>query len=461
MNTDKFYLQWYRSSKKLNIDTWMLAGLITSFFYCLPLGRYNVGFILTDFRVFDFVILIFMLVSGINLLLKANPLWKGGSFFTRPLRIFFYLIVIGLLVTAIYNFNRVLPASIRTFRFVSYLYAGLFTMLVVNTHQKFKFIAWVIILNIALQATIGFLQGVGILPNFWPEYWQLMYAESDAPVATLSPHHKHMGVVMLIGLGLFISIYKAERNWIVKLIFLIFILFTIMVPLFSGTRTFLLGLSFFGIAYFYKSSMDMFFFTIIISVFMVIFFSLFNLEGFVKQRLEEKYEQRIQSRIDKFGYEGLYRDRLFIYQKVPDVLLDNPHIILTGTGYQNVISFIGANGAHNNYLQVFLELGLFGLIVFLWMLRQILRNLRDAARVVQTRFEKNFINSTWIIFIGIMGTMFVGETLWGQPAMFTLTGQIMVLIGLCVSPYYWFILIRKENADQTAYAASKMSAEHN
>ncbi len=450
MNGDRFYSQWYYGKKKIGPKVWFLAVLITSFFYCLPLGRYSVGIILTDFRLFDFIIVIFILTVGINLIVRADPAWKSRAFFTRQLRWLIILVIIGLMVTALYNFNRVLPASIRTFRFLSYLYVGLFTMLIVDTHERFKFICWIIVVNIAVQATIAFFQALGFLPSLWPEYWRLMYAENDAPVATLSPHHKHIGVVMLVGLALFLAMFKIYRNWFSKGVVLLAVLFSIMVPLFSGTRTFLLGMAFFILAYFLRNPQEGAFLTAIVIVFIALFFYSFNLQGVVTEKLEAKYNQRIQSRIDKFGYEGLYRDRLFIYERIPEVIAEHPQLVLTGTGFQNVISFIGANGAHNNFLEAFLELGLLGLLVFLGLITKILKNLRASSRIVRTRFEKIIIDHTWIAFVGLIGTMLVGETLWGQPAMFTLTGQIMALIGLCISPYYRFVVSTRRKHKKTA-----------
>jgi hypothetical protein len=56
--------------------TLWLAVLITSYFYALPLGRFSFGGVATDFRIYDFVFIAFMLFAGLRYGKRVNELVK-------------------------------------------------------------------------------------------------------------------------------------------------------------------------------------------------------------------------------------------------------------------------------------------------------------------------------------------------------------------------------------------------
>jgi O-antigen ligase len=119
-------------------------------------------------------------------------------------------------------------------------------------------------------------------------------------------------------------------------------------------------------------------------------------------------------------------------------------LLATGTGFQNIFKFIGANGAHNNYLHVLMELGMIGFIVFIGFLYKFWRNIYSLTGLSNERI-RTMSTFIWIAFCGLLFTMFVGETYWAQGAMFTLAGQISIVFGIAAAPLYWlkFHQIRK------------------
>ncbi|MBV6429339.1 MAG: hypothetical protein KIPDCIKN_03890 [Haliscomenobacter sp.] len=427
---------------KVSFEARLLAVLITSYFFCLPLGRFSIGFFNTDFRLFDFTIFFFILFS-FNTGLFRRIFWvtRVKAFFPYYLKWLALLVMFSLFFSVLYSRNiaYMLPTLIRVYRFLSYLYTGAAVIAIVNTTINFKFIFSVIMLNVWIQSCLGFLQGIGVLDTFWPDYWNQMYSNVKAPVATLSPHHKHIGVVMLVGLALTLGLIKYYRSriwYILPLVLLCFI--QLSVPLFSGTRTFMLGLAALVLAYIRINKA----YSFIALSFLIIIggYLLTRTNGKVIEKISAKFEERVTGRVQELGYEGLYGERTIIYYRIGLALIEHPYILVTGTGFQNIHSFIPANGAHNNYLQVLMELGIFGFAIFLFFIWKTHKNLLQTYRLISSKYIRAVVSHIWIAFVGVIATMFVGETIWGQAAMFTLAGQLIAILGLGVAPLFWAVM---------------------
>jgi hypothetical protein len=77
-------------------------------------------------------------------------------------------------------------------------------------------------------------------------------------------------------------------------------------------------------------------------------------------------------------------------------------------------------------------------------------------RSINDRDIKTIAQYTWVALCGVIMTMFVGETFWGQTAMFTLAGQLSFLFALAISPLYWlhrysYLAKRKQRVDKLAH----------
>ncbi len=420
-----------------------LAILMISFFYCLPLGRFSLGGFDSDFRVFDFAIFFVFLyyLSNQNVTREINHLLASRPWFLRWLKILSILILISILISLLYSGTSfILPRLIRAYRFIAYLLVPFLTFAVVRRKSDYLVLYNLLFWLMAGVGGIAFLQGLGFLPNFWPEYWRVMYSENDAPVATLSPHHKHMGVIMLVGVCIGIGYLLRVRSLWLKVMIAVACLVMFTVPLFAGTRTYLLG--FVGVL---PAILLIGRGQAIVPIALMVLGSIVFLSysgDSVSSRVEKKFDERVTARYEKLGYEGLYRERTVIYMDIFQAITKSPYILITGTGYQNIFKFIGANGAHNNYLQALMELGLLGFFVFISFLVILWKNLHKTFTVKDRDISLN-AQYTWVALCGILLTMFVGETFWGQAAMFTLAGQLSFLFSLAVSPLYW--LKRYEN----------------
>lgn len=417
-----------------------LCILVTSYFYCLPLGRFSFLGFASDFRVFDFVVLFFWLVNWNYLSSRVAFIHSHRQLATRYVKYLMIVILISLVFNFIFRGSSYLgPTLIRTYRFMAYLLTLVAVVAIVDSRKKFRVVLIVFFANILLQAVLAFLQGIGVLPSFWPDYWREMYSFMDAPVATLSPHHKHIAIVMLMGFSLSAALLFYYRNLLLKLFFAVCALLMVIVPLLSGTRTFVLGMTglvlallwitkgrSFGIAFFLGFGL------IIVSK---------NLPEEVSEitfeRINERYEERVLRDYRRGGVERLAVDRTVVYESVFRAITNYPYLLVTGSGFQAAAVFIYGNGAHNNFLQFLIETGIIGLSVFLLFLYTISKNLLLAGKYMPYSFENSIAQFVWIGLIGLIFTMFVGETFYAQAAMFTLTGQIMVYFGLGIAPFFW------------------------
>jgi len=331
------------------------------------------------------------------------------------------------------------PASIRLFRFVAYLSTLAALIAIVDSRIKFKIILSVFFLNILLQTSLAFLQGIEILGNFWPMYWREMYGLNDAPVATLSPHHKHIGVVMLMGLSLSLGLLQYNRQLLWKLFFGISGIIMLLIPLFSGTRTFLLGIAgvLVGLIWLSRGKALPVVLFLGLGFLVVFYYSGASIREKAVEKINEKYEERLVREYNKGGVAELASERTVIYESIFAALKKYPLLLVTGTGFQAGTVFVFGNGAHNNFLQYLLETGLIGLFFFLAFLYKASKNLKNAEKFNRYRLERTMAGYIWIGLVGLIFTMFVGETLYAQPSMFTLSGQIMIFLGLGIAPYFW------------------------
>ncbi|MEO7990190.1 MAG: O-antigen ligase family protein [Chryseolinea sp.] len=427
---------YYRKRRFVTITP--LVVLLVSYYYCLPLGRFSVGGFDSDFRVFDFAIVFNFVyyLSNPSIAKEFSILSNATAWFVRWYKVLSILVVFSILIALMYSGSSfLLPTLIRAFRFVSYMMTAFLVFAVVRNKSDFIFFFQLTFWLMAGVGFIAFLQGLGLLPNFWPDYWRIMYSENDAPVATLSPHHKHIGVIMLTGVCIGIGNLMITRSVIVKIAIGVMCLIMFTVPLFSGTRTYMLG--FVGVI---PAILILGNSRAVIPIAVMVLGAYFFLQysgDEITSRVENKFNERVTGRIEKLGYGGLYEERTVIYFDILRTITDKPYLLVTGTGFQNIQNFIAANGAHNNYLQALMELGIGGLFVFVSFLILLWKNLWRVMRVSRDKDIVIIAQYTWVAFCGVLVTMFVGETFWGQAAMFTLAGQLSFLFSLAVTPLYW------------------------
>ncbi len=416
-----------------------LCILVTSYFYCLPLGRFAFAGYQSDFRIFDFVIVVFWLVNWNYLSGRVQFILRSRKLCTHHAFMIGIIVVVSLIFTVIFRGDYLGPAMIRLFRFLAYLATLVACIAVIDSRKKFRVVLTVFYLNILLQTVIAFLQGVGLIDHLWPLYWRQMYGFNEAPVATLSPHHKHISMVMLMGLCLSLGLVQANRSVLWKILFAVSGVLMILIPLFAGTRTFLLGLAgvILGLVWVTRARVVPVVFFLGLGFVLLFWYFDEPVRQTTIGKLSERYEDRFVKEYERGGIAELAADRTVVYRSIGSAILENPYLLITGSGFQGAAEFIRGTGAHNNFLQFLVETGVIGLFFFLAFLYTALRNLGMARRLVRFRTERALAEFILIGMVGLIFTMFVGETFYTQPAMFTLAGQIMIFLGLGIAPFFW------------------------
>jgi O-antigen ligase len=402
--------------------------LITSYFYCLPIV--HLGSLGTDLRLYDFAFAFFFLAVGLREWPRLRELQKDHSSFHYWGGLLLILVWLSLIVTLVTGgISQLLPALVRSVRFTSFFLAAGYLVILVDTAHRYRFILYTIYFNIIIQSALAFSQGMGWLHSFWPIFY------GEIPVGTLSWHHKQIGVVMLMGIAITLSLLRTSKYPLSKLVLLLLLGPIVVVPIFSISRTAWLGFGALAIGYLLIHRRQ----AIGVSILAIcgILALLWLTGGNVQDRMSADINLVLVDRYERLGYLGIVGERLAVYDNFPKAIQESPWILLIGTGFQNISEFISASGAHNNYAQAWFELGIFGFIIFIGFLIRILQNLNRTAEIVHSPLENALAKDAGAFFIAVLATMWVGETLWAQYSMYSLTGQIMTFFALTTSPFYW------------------------
>jgi len=238
----------------LGLPTISLAILITSYFYCLPLGRYSLGGVASDFRIYDFTLLFFVAAIALRKRSAIRALTADRSSFHRWC--FFLLIIVWASLIVTYGTggpSRTLLAVLRSYRFTGFLLIAVFIVAIANTPHRWRFLMAVFYTNVCVQAFLVCGQELGIFPHLWPDYWTAGYwiAGNIVPTGTLSPHHKHVGVVMMLGIAMSVAYTSVAPRVAHKVLLIIPLAAMLMAVAVCGARTALLGLAAYVMAYLY------------------------------------------------------------------------------------------------------------------------------------------------------------------------------------------------------------------
>ena len=412
----------------------LIALYITSFFYCLPIIKLNYSGLITDIRLYD---LIFPLILW-NFILKNFKQFKLESTtvaYAKYNYIFISIIFISLFLTYTYGGPfKLLIAMVRFYRIVSFWSIGLIIIVYIKDHQRLKQLIYVFYFNCVLQAFLGGLQTLDFLPNFWPDYWQAMYGDLYS-VGTLAPHHKHIGIIMILTVGLSVAVLRSKNNILIKCIAVISIAAAIFTTMGADSRTGYGAILVYLIysLLFLRGGQASRIIGVLFSI-IILFYAIGPAVGERIQYIEGR--QQVMSSHEGGIIAGNLATRSWIWKKIISRLYERPLLLLFGSGFQNNSEYGGIGGAHNNYLHILAELGLYGFMIYFLWLKNIYHEMKYKSLNSNSSFGRIYCSEILAIYVSILITMLIGETLYAQRAMMSLSGQLNILFAFGTHPLW-------------------------
>jgi O-antigen ligase len=440
-------------------DFFWIFALSLSYFYCLPLLRTGVvlGVTASEIRLYDVV---FIFIFFIVILPRFSAILYWWRNLSKAHRYLLYWIIVGffgLLILGVTRGDKFLIGVIRFIRFFSFSSAFVLMFISITNRRQIQFLYDAILLAIILISILGTLQGVGVLPNFWPDYYSAYWqgAQGYLSTATLAPNHTHYSLVMAIGIIMVFATLKVNFKFSLKYFFfigglvpmsysmivsqgrsgwLVLGIYIVYSMLFSKgkavTLLLLFGSVFIIFSYFNTSSGTE---SNQLSVQEILLYRSINthkdlgrtsLDFFDEDESEKNYIERVDD------------NRWLIYQKAVVALIDHPEYWLFGAGFQNASRAIGgvAVAAHNAYINIFAEHGIIGMAIYLAFLYQLVSLALRSARNANSKESHNLSSEFVGLLFGILAVNFFGEIIYPGRALFSFLGTFFVICGLFLHP---------------------------
>ena len=407
--------------------------MITSYFVVVPLGQLTT-IAATDFRLYDLMFLIgfiFIVLPNLKQILKTirQNLWIK-SYMQLTLWLALGLIIVLILK----DVNTAIIGAARVIRFAFHgLVAAVIVTFVPDKKTLYSLI-WLFFILSVIQAVLSFLQFTGVLPTFFPSRWDYY---GKMPTGTLGPHHLHMGMICAIAVCVGVSLAFLHRSIITRLIIAISIgllaFATFAVESRTGTIGIVIGLIYLFFRLSRKFSFDLIFMVIIVVIGISFFYQF--LDPSATFQIQDVLTNKIVNPVETEGLGGMSTARYALAKDMPRVIIENPWVLITGTGTQNAVFVLKYGSAlHNNYLHVFVEAGLLGLFLYLKMLINVWKQSNLVFKLTESEKGK-IVNIGFIAaFIVILVSNLYNEAFYLQYASFSLSGQIMSLAALCLHP---------------------------
>jgi hypothetical protein len=414
---------------------WWLYLMVGSYFYCLPLARIH-HVEATDFRLYDLMLFIGLLVfilpfySYILETIRINK-WISAYF------LFTIWCLVSITVTmAMGGTDIAFVALARLSRFVAYGLVAAAIMTFISDEKELRRLCSFFFILIAISAFLSTLQSFGLVKQLWPQYW-LYYG--NLPVGTLSPHHLHPGTVAVMGFALaigYLLYLKSFSRLLISFSLAVMVYATFILVSRSGWLGLIIVLG--STVFFMLRKIE------IVKIGFLIFWvalggaSLIYMGGEkIVDNVQTDWQRGFEGRYKSGGAENLSQTRIALYLDLPNVIIENPWILITGTGIGNSIRVLRKGAAmHNNYFQVLIETGVLGLYFYVSILILIWRQISIVASNVKSQFGKAFIFAFRNFFLALLFLNLFNETFYLQYSTFSLTGQIMAFAALSLHPVW-------------------------
>ena len=299
-----------------------------------------------------------------------------------------------------------------------------------KTGERYYKVLRFIMILVILEGAIILLQNLDVIPFLWSEAYLLGYGGFLS--GTLGPNKIVLGMTMLISVIFLIGINNEKRIEKNKILIYVAIGVAILSILLSGSRTTYVGIIFF-LLYFSLTKPGQF------SLFLIfggLLFGILLLSGSgIMDRISETLEDRVTYAIDgpedvknydddKGIYDELSSGRVRLHWKYVEYLSTHPWVIPFGRGFINRMG-VGPS-AHNMYLSLISEVGVFGLILFVrWLL---------SFMIIMKRKMPGLQLALNGLIISMMVTLYFGEHLYVYRPLFAILGYFMMICVMLTVP---------------------------
>ena len=411
--------------------------MVVSFFYNLPVTNYSLkgsneirlydvlGIIICYLYVKNFGVLNYYIKQKLNFkFLNHFLIWSAITLIFTGLFSIFLNRPMWLLQSILYYYHF----------FVFFLYAVLVSVFVLK-FKNFKAIVYILLILIIGESLLVIAQNSGIVPFLWNDRYKMAYLGFLS--GTLGPNKIVLGMTMFISFAVSLGIYLQKQLKINKILLLAAITLSGTVIIITGSRTSYLALIVFA-AYFLIANTQKF---ISVSVvFLIIVMTAISLDLEVVDMAKNVFDNRITNKIsdptvlseNSVDVDQLYEDlgsgRKELSASYAKYLIERPYIIPLGIGFNNRL-LIGFS-AHNIYLSLINEVGLFGLILYLrWLASYFLLNLS------KTKYLKMALNG---LVLAMLVSLYFGEHLYVYRPLFGLLGFFLLATVLLTTPRFYF-----------------------
>lgn len=361
--------------------------------YIIPLPYKGEYIILSD--VAWGVLIVAVLVSGV---VSRNIPMSLPRRMRLPWRWFTLLVLMGTVVTLLYRtpgrsfFSLRLwgPAVFYTFRYILFLGAFAVAYEYFGDSLRATQGARILILAGGIVALIVVGQAMGIVPDFWPQ------KESEwVHVGPLSPHQGHLAFYMLVLASLVLLVRLSRRQILPGMLLNLVLVLSIAAELISGRRSGWVSMVVFfwltgllaskGLPSYRRLRLR----GLMLAIGLLILILVFG-NPKLRQAVEEVYDferqvfvvgNNLEFRLIapltylRYFFQSEYNPLLFNLLLGTGFASTRTYIVLVGGPYEKVLG-----GAHNQLVEIFFQLGIPGLLVYVWLMIEMFRSAIVRAR---------------------------------------------------------------------------------
>ena len=425
----------------------MIYLLLTSFFYSdviyrLPVGSY--GYVLIS-DIVSWVVIFFILFRNMFIRIKARK-FDRLDWSLLVLNILMFLLLIQIYFTAVRTFSELGRAAADTLRFTQFIVCFYAVRSYMRASSKaLRYLIWVFALATAVSV-FGLIVDVGMqLPRMYAGITINSLRPKEFS-AFFTNNHASASIYLLAAFSLGFGLILMKKNSMLKGLAVSGMAVIILAIIFSKSRSGILGLGistvFFLLYYIrFRGGSILAWGGIIL---MAVIFGAAGFYSFTDKGVMDRvgissvedvqnYERRadyIHSYDRKIGIISI-RARFQNWRESIGVIKDMSFFMFFGYGVNQQSYKVNLGGAHNNFMQVIIDLGIVGLVFFLIFLYEVGKLLRKPRNIGDSDLPYYAMRIGMRCgFFGIIGTALTQETFYMAPAMGNFFGFYLILLAI-------------------------------